>query len=98
MKMSRSVTMNLRSGAATVQCAKRPPVAQKNVRRSRLRAVVEAAEEEGPGVRPEEVGGARRDAEDLGGLCLGHTGEVAQLDEFGGLRVGGGQAGQGLVQ
>src|SRR5690349_4222401 len=56
------------------------------------------AQQPGAGVSPQRVRGARRDAQRLGGLRDRQTGEVAELDQLGGLRVGGGKQGQRLVQ
>src|SRR5690349_8733185 len=43
------------------------------------------------------IGGRPRQAEAAGGLIDGEAGEVAELDQLGGLRILGGQAGEGLV-
>ena len=51
----------------------------------------------GTGVGPEVVGAARRDVEDLGDFSEGESGEVAELDEFGRLRIHFGQSFEGIA-
>src|SRR5262245_16712462 len=56
------------------------------------------AAQPGPGVGPVALHGPRRTALDLGRFFDGHPGEDPELHEFGGLRVGGSEPGEGLVQ
>src|SRR6516225_6853088 len=54
-------------------------------------------EEPGPGVRPQQVGRAGRDAQDLGRLVAGQAGKEAELDQLRGPGVRAGQLVQQLV-
>ena len=74
----------------------RPEEKQKMFRAGRSLAVQQGLEAD-PGVGPVLVGGGTRDADHLGGVLDRQPGEVAELDQPGGLGVLGGQAGQGLV-
>src|SRR5437868_4532523 len=56
------------------------------------------SEQPGPAQRPEAVGGAAADAQSFGRVLVRKAGEVAQLDEAGGVRVVAFQSAQRLVQ
>src|SRR5215471_12383993 len=45
-------------------------------------AALQLLKEPGPGVGPQQVGRAGRDAQDLGGLVAGQAGKKAELDQF----------------
>src|SRR5262249_1447189 len=53
--------------------------------------------EPGPGVRPQQVGRAGRDAQDLGRLVTRQAGKKAELDQFRGPGVCAGQLVQQLI-
>src|SRR5262249_6366699 len=55
-------------------------------------------EEPGPGVRPQQVGRAGRDAQDLGRLVAGQSGKEAELDQLRGPGIGAGQLVQQLIE
>src|SRR5262249_34976531 len=78
----------------------RPPreLTERPGRSLRLTGAAEFGEEEGAGGGPVEVGGARGDAEGLGGLPDGQPGEEAERDDGGGLGLARGETGEGLVQ
>src|SRR6516225_5949638 len=61
-------------------------------------AALQLLEEPGPGVRPQQVGRAGRDAQDLGRLVAGQAGKEAELDQFGGPGVCVGQLVQQLIK
>src|SRR5262249_58707689 len=61
-------------------------------------AALQLLKEPGPGVRPQQIGRAGRDAQDLGRLVAGQAGEKAELDQFRRPRVGAGQLVQQLVE
>src|SRR5947209_3242610 len=59
---------------------------------------LELFKEPGPSIGPQQIGRARRDAQDLGRLLAGQAGEKAELDQFRGPGVRAGQLLQQLIQ
>ena len=100
MKMSRSVMGHLFHDVAIVQCGIRPRIAQTFLRFVRgLRFSVGAWQSgaASAGISPEEIGAAGRDADGGRGLGNAQPREIAELDQFGCLRIGAGQPFEGGV-
>src|SRR5262245_53393109 len=95
MKMSRSLMGNPLSEAAVLQCGIHLRIAQISWKivlgLSSVVGAAQVAEQPGARIGPEEIRAARGDAEDGRGLGNAQAGEVAELDQFGCLGIGGGQ-------
>src|SRR5438105_4598762 len=89
MKMSRSFTTRPFPRFFFLSMRNREPASAKILekngprrRRGSASLALELFKEPGPGIGPQQVGRARRDAQDLGRLLAGQAGEEAEFDQF----------------
>src|SRR5262249_54904587 len=68
------------------------------VRRPSGTLALKPVEQPGPSIGPQQIDGARRQAQDARGLVAGQTGEEAQFHQLRGPRVGGGELLQHFVK
>src|SRR5438876_10468752 len=98
MKTSRSFTTRPFPRFFSLSMRNREPAGAKILEKSGSRQrmgsaplALELFKEPGPGIGPQQIGRARRDAQNLGRLLAGQASEKAELDQFRGPGVRAGQ-------